>query len=147
MRPQNNNLGESFAQFIDGNIFSIGKKSVFEDGYIGTAYTNTIVDNIKYTHTYIFTGVGSGYMYVNLPNSDRIKQIVGNNNITFELTIVMAHSVGGSKIVVQGVPSGHILDNDGGRAEGGNGYIEMARGDVMKLCFYGADYYISSLRR
>lgn len=147
MRPQNNNLGESFAQFIDGNIFSIGKKSVFEDGYIGTAYTNTIVDNIKYTHTYIFTRVGSGYMYVNLPNSDRIKQIVGNNNIAFELTIVMAHSVGGSKIVVQGVPGGHILDNDGGRAEGGNGYIEMARGDVMKLCFYGADYYISSLRR
>jgi len=147
MRPQNNNLGESFAQFIDGNIFSIGKKSVFEDGYIGTAYTNTIVDNIKYTHTYIFTGVGSGYMYVNLPNSDRIKQIVGNNNIAFELTIVMTHSVGGSKIVVQGVPGGHILDNDGGRAEGGNGYIEMARGDVMKLCFYGADYYISSLRR
>ena len=147
MRPQNNNLGESFAQFIDGNIFSIGKKSVFEDGYIGTAYTNTIVDNIKYTHTYIFTGVGSGYMYVNLPNSDRIKQIVGNNNIAFELTIVMAYSVGGSKIVVQGVPGGHILDNDGGRAEGGNGYIEMARGDVMKLCFYGADYYISSLRR
>ena len=147
MRPQNNNLGESFAQFIDGNIFSIGKKSVFEDGYIGTAYTNTIVDNIKYTHTYIFTGVGSGYMYVNLPNSDRIKQIVGNNNIAFELTIVMTHSVGESKIVVQGVPGGHILDNDGGRAEGGNGYIEMARGDVMKLCFYGADYYISSLRR
>lgn len=147
MRPQNNNLGESFAQFIDGNIFSIGKKAVFEDGYIGTAYTNTIVDNIKYAHTYIFTGVGSGYMYVNLPNSDRIKQIVGNNNITFELTIVMAHSVGGSKIVVQGVPSGHILDNDGGRAEGGNGYIEMSRGDVMKLCFYGVDYYISSLRR
>ena len=147
MRPQNNNLGESFAQFIDGNIFSIGKKSVFEDGYIGTAYTNTIVNNIKYTHTYIFTGVESGYMYVNLPNSDRIKQIVGNNNIAFELTIVMAHSVGGSKIVVQGVPGGHILDNDGGRAEGGNGYIEMARGDVMKLCFYGADYYISSLRR
>ncbi|MFC2481388.1 MAG: hypothetical protein ACFNS7_01000 [Capnocytophaga granulosa] len=147
MRPQNNNLGESFAQFIDGNIFSIGKKSVFEDGYIGTAYTNTIVDNIKYTHTYIFTGVGSGYMYVNLPNSDRIKQIVGNNSIAFELTIVMTHSVGGSKIVVQGVPGGHILDNDGGRAEGGNGYIEMARGDVMKLCFYGADYYISSLRR
>lgn len=147
MRPQNNNLGESFAQFIDGNIFSIGKKSVFEDGYIGTAYTNTIVDNIKYTHTYIFTGVGSGYMYVNLPNSDRIKQIVGNNSIAFELTIVMTHSVGESKIVVQGVPGGHILDNDGGRAEGGNGYIEMARGDVMKLCFYGADYYISSLRR
>ena len=147
MRPQNNNLGESFAQFIDGNIFSIGKKSVFEDGYIGTAYTNTIVDNIKYTHTYIFTGVGNGYMYVNLPNSDRIKQIVGNNNIAFELTIVMTHSVGESKIVVQGVPGGHILDNDGGRAEGGNGYIEMARGDVMKLCFYGADYYISSLRR
>ena len=86
-------------------------------------------------------------MYVNLPNSDRIKQIVGNNNIAFELTIVMTHSVGGSKIVLQGVPGGHILDNDGERAEGGNGYIEMARGDVMKLCFYGADYYISSLRR
>ena len=145
MRPKNNDLGEAFAQFIDGNIFSIGKKSVFEDGYIGTAYTNTIVDNIKYTHTYIFTGVANGY--VNLPNSDRIKQIAGNNNITFELTIVMAHSVGGSKIVVQGVPGGHILDNEGARAEGGNGYIEMARGDVIKLRFYGADYYISSLRR
>ena len=86
-------------------------------------------------------------MYVNLPNAERIRQITGNSNISFEITIIMAYSVGGSKMVVQGVPNGYILDNDGVRAEGGDGYIEMARGDTMRLRFCEGNYYIVSLRR
>ena len=147
IRPNHISSDNALAQFIDGNISSIGKRAIYEDGYVGTAYTSTIVDNIKYTHTYIFTGVASTYMYVNLPNAERIRQITGNSNISFEITIIMAYSVGGSKIVVQGVPNGYILDNDGGRAEGGDGYIEMARGDTMRLRFCEGNYYIVSLRR
>ena len=147
IRPNHISSDNALAQFIDGNISSIGKRAIYEDGYVGTAYTSTIVDNIKYTHTYIFTGVASTYMYVNLPNAERIRQITGNSNISFEITIIMAHSVGGSKIVVQGVPNGYILDNDGGHAEGGDGYIDMARGDTMKLRFCEGNYYIVSLRR
>lgn len=147
IRPNHISSDNALAQFIDGNISSIGKRAIYEDGYVGTAYTSTIVDNIKYTHTYIFTGVASTYMYVNLPNAERIRQITGNSNISFEITIIMAYSVGGSKIVVQGVPNGYILDNDGGHAEGGDGYIEMARGDTMKLRFCEGNYYIVSLRR
>ena len=147
IRPNHISSDNALAQFIDGNISSIGKRAIYEDGYVGTAYTSTIVDNIKYTHTYIFTGVASTYMYVNLPNAERIRQITGNSNVTFEITIIMAYSVGGSKIVVQGVPNGYILDNDGGHAEGGDGYIEMARGDTMRLRFCEGNYYIVSLRR
>ena len=147
IRPNHISSDNALAQFIDGNISSIGKRAIYEDGYVGTAYTSTIVDNIKYTHTYIFTGVASTYMYVNLPNAERIRQITGNSNISFEITIIMAYSVGGSRIVVQGVPNGYILDNDGGRAEGGDGYIEMARGDTMRLRFCEGNYYIVSLRR
>src|SRR5690606_16747498 len=35
----------------DGNMFSIGQHALFNDGYIGQAYTDTITSNIGITHT------------------------------------------------------------------------------------------------
>ena len=149
VRPRTDNEFQkhSLAQKIDGNIFTIGQRAIFDDGYMGLAESYAIINNIRHTQTYIFTSVASNRHTIYLPNHSQIIQITGNSNISFEITIIMAYSVGGSRIVVQGVPNGYILDNDGGRAEGGDGYIEMARGDTMRLRFCEGNYYIVSLRR
>ena len=149
VRPRTDNEFQkySLAQKIDGNIFTIGQRAIFDDGYMGLAESYAIINNIRHTHTYIFTSVASNRHAIYLPNHSQIIQITGKSNVTFEVTIIMAYSVGGSRIVVQGVANGYILDNDGGRAEGGDGYIEMARGDTMRLRFCEGNYYIVSLRR
>ena len=149
VRPRTDNEFQkhSLAQKIDGNIFTIGQRAIFDDGYMGLAESYAIINNIRHTQTYIFKSVASNRHTIYLPNHSQIIQITGNSNISFEITIIMAYSVGGSRIVVQGVPNGYILDNDGGRAEGGDGYIEMARGDTMRLRFCEGNYYIVSLRR
>ena len=132
MRPQlvvSNDT--SLAQFIDGNILSIGKRAIYEDGYIGNAFLNVITDNIKYSHTYIFTGVVSEFTTVNLPDFNRINQITGKSNVTFELTIIMSIHVEGRSVRIQGVNGGALLDNNGNWHAGNNfGYMDMGKGDV-----------------
>ena len=145
MRPQGVVSNDtSLAQFIDGNILSIGKRAIYEDGYIGNAFLNVITDNIKYSHTYIFTGVVSEFTTVNLPNAQKIIQITGKSNVTFELVIVMSIHVDGKRIRVQGVNGGALLDNNGNWHAGNNfGYMDMEKGDILKLRYYNSHYYIT----
>nr|DAS17146.1 MAG TPA: Neck appendage protein [Caudoviricetes sp.] len=144
MRPQGVFNDDSLAQFIDGNIFNIGKRAIYEDGYIGNAFLNVITDNIKYSHTYIFTGVVSEFTTVNLPNAQKIIQITGKSNVTFELVIVMSIHVDGKRIRVQGVNGGALLDNNGNWHAGNNfGYMDMEKGDILKLRYYNSHYYIT----
>nr|DAI50177.1 MAG TPA: Putative tail protein [Caudoviricetes sp.] len=141
---ENVTIDDALAQFIDGNIFTIGKRAIYDDGYIGVAGLNTIVDNIKYTHTFIFTGVVSEFTTVNLPTASRINQITDTNNISFELTIIMTIHVEGKYIRVQGVNGGALLDNNGNWHAGNNyGYMDMGKGDVLKLRYYNGHYYMT----
>jgi len=141
---ENVTIDNTLAQFIDGNISSIGKRAIYDDGYIGVADLNTIVDNIKYTHTFIFTGVTTDFRTVYLPNAQQINQIVGTNNASFELVIIMAVNVDSKRIRVQGVNGGALLDNNGNWHAGNNfGYMDMSRGDILKLRYYNGNYYIS----
>ena len=145
MRPQGVVSNDtSLAQFIDGNILNIGKRAIYEDGYIGNAFLNVITDNIRYSHTYIFTGVVSDFTTVNLPDFNRINQITGKSNVTFELVIIMSIHVDGRRIRVQGVNGGALLDNNGNWHAGNNfGYMDMAKGDILKLRYYNSHYYIT----
>ena len=144
IRPQGVFNDTSLAQFIDGNIFNIGKRAIYDDGYIGVADVNTIVDNIKYTHMFIFTGVTTDFRTVNLPNAQKIIQITGKSNVTFELVIVMSIHVDGKRIRVQGVNGGALLDNNGNWHAGNNfGYMDMEKGDILKLRYYNSHYYIT----
>ena len=144
IRPQGVFNDTSLAQFIDGNIFNIGKRAIYDDGYIGVADVNTIVDNIKYTHMFIFTGVTTDFRTVNLPNAQKIIQITGKSNVTFELVIVMSIHVDGRRIRVQGVNGGALLDNNGNWHAGNNfGYMDMEKGDILKLRYYNSHYYIT----
>nr|DAS77042.1 MAG TPA: tail protein [Caudoviricetes sp.] len=144
IRPNHISSDNALAQFIDGNISSIGKRAIYDDGYIGVADINTIVDNIKYTHTFIFTGVTTDFRTVYLPNAQQINQIVGVNNASFELTIIMSIHVEGRRVRIQGVNGGALLDNNGNWHAGNNfGYMDMGKGDVLKLRYYNSHYYMT----
>ena len=144
---ENVTIDDALAQFIDGNIFTIGKRAIYDDGYIGVADVNTIVDNIKYTHTFIFTGVTTDFRTVYLPNAQQINQIVGVNNASFELTIIMSIHVEGRSVRIQGVNGGALLDNNGNWYAGNNyGYMDMGKGDILKLRYYNSHYYMTGHR-
>nr|DAY04362.1 MAG TPA: Putative tail protein [Caudoviricetes sp.] len=144
IRPNHISSDNALAQLIDGNISSIGKRAIYDDGYIGVADLNTIVDNIKYTHTFIFTGVTTDFRTVYLPNAQQINQIVGVNNASFELTIIMSIHVEGRSVRIQGVNGGALLDNNGNWHAGNNfGYMDMGKGDVLKLRYYNGHYYMT----
>ena len=144
IRPNHISSDNALAQLIDGNILSIGKRAIYDDGYIGVADLNTIVDNIKYTHTFIFTGVTTDFRTVYLPNAQQINQIVGVNNASFELTIIMSIHVEGRSVRIQGVNGGALLDNNGNWHAGNNfGYMDMGKGDVLKLRYYNGHYYMT----
>ena len=147
IRPNHISSDNALAQFIDGNISSIGKRAIYDDGYIGVADLNTIVDNIKYTHTFIFTGVTTDFRTVYLPNAQQINQIVGVNNASFELTIIMSIHVEGRSVRIQGVNGGALLDNNGNWHAGNNfGYMDMGKGDILKLRYYNSHYYMTGHR-
>jgi len=147
IRPNHISSDNALAQLIDGNISSIGKRAIYDDGYIGVADLNTIVDNIKYTHTFIFTGVTTDFRTVYLPNAQQINQIVGVNNASFELVIVMSIHVEGRSVRIQGVNGGALLDNNGNWHAGNNfGYMDMGKGDILKLRYYNSHYYMTGHR-
>ena len=144
IRPNHISSDNALAQLIDGNISSIGKRAIYDDGYIGVADVNTIVDNIKYTHMFVFTGVITDFRTVYLPNAQQINQIVGVNNASFELTIIMSIHVEGRSVRIQGVNGGALLDNNGNWHAGNNfGYMDMGKGDVLKLRYYNSHYYMT----
>lgn len=134
----------SIAQKIDGNIFTIGQRVIFDDGYIGIAESYAIINNIRHTHTYMFTSVASDMHAIYLPNYSQIIQIAGKSNVTFELTIIMSIHVEGRRVRIQGVNGGALLDNNGNWHAGNNfGYMDMGKGDVLKLRYYNSHYYMT----
>ena len=146
VRPRTDNEFQkhSLAQRIDGNVFTIGQRAVFDDGYIGLAESYAIINNIRHTHTYIFTSVASNMHAIYLPNQSQIIQITGKSNVTFELTIIMSIHVEGRSVRIQGVNGGALLDNNGNWHAGNNfGYMDMGKGDVLKLRYYNSHYYIT----
>ena len=79
-----------------------------------------------------------------LPNHSQIIQITGKSNVTFELVIVMSIHVEGRSVRIQGVDGGALLDNNGNWHAGNNyGYMDMGKGDVLKLRYYNGHYYIT----
>lgn len=146
VRPRTDNEFQkhSLAQRIDGNIYTIGQRAVFDDGYIGLAESYAIINNIRHTHTFIFTSVASNMHTIYLPNHSQIIQITGKSNVTFELVIVMSIHVEGRRVRIQGVNGGALLDNNGNWHAGNNfGYMDMGKGDVLKLRYYNSHYYMT----
>ena len=145
------------AQTIYGDTVSFGANSLFEYVYTGVADSGTIHEWLGVTNIFVFSDVASNFREIYLPNASIVISILskfGFENISrkelslsFEITIVLAYSVGGKRIRLSGIEGGNLLDNDGNRSGGGNGYIDLAKGDSIKVRFYAGDYHIISLSR
>ena len=87
-RPAVDDLGWSQQTAIqyDGNIYGIGQRAIFEDGYIGQAYTDVLTTFIKRTHNFVFNGQSVVNLGMVLPG----KRNLGiNNDVSFLLSIVI----------------------------------------------------------
>lgn len=130
---------------VFGNQLINGKLAVFENGYIGEAYTDAIESYIYMTHSFMFTSIGASYRNVRLPKLAPIWNEMGGNR-TFLLHIQIGYLGNNNRIKVSGVEGGYIIDNNANRPGGGYGYLDMARGDSLVLRAYGADYHIVQYR-
>ena len=130
---------------VFGNQLINGKLAVFENGYIGEAYSDAIESYIYMTHSFMFTSIGASYRNVRLPKLTPIWNEMGGNR-TFLLHIQIGYLGNNNKIRVSGVDGGFIIDNNANRPGGGYGYLDMARGDSLVLRAYGADYHIVQYR-
>lgn len=130
---------------VFGNQLINGKLAVFENGYIGEAYSDAIESYIYMTHSFMFTSIGASYRNVRLPKLAPIWNEMGGNR-TFLLHIQIGYLGNNNRIKVSGVDGGFIIDNNANRPGGGYGYLDMAPGDSLVLRAYGADYHIVQYR-
>lgn len=126
---------------IRGNQFGIGKLALFEKGYIGQAYTDTISSYIGLTHKFHFTANAISLLGVNLPNRTEINSLVSNAVVMFDLEIVCDRDMPNT-IRVRSSTDAQIYNNDGGAQS----YIDMERGDILILRYYNGGYMILSHR-
>lgn len=129
----------------DGNFFGVGGKALFEDIYIGKAYTDIIQENVGRCLTYVFNDVGVSYLGIDLPTPTQIANAVGKSNVTFELQIVFAHN-SHNRIRIRGASTNPLLDNNCGYINGDYGWVDMARGDVLILRYAANHYYMMQYR-
>lgn len=123
------------ALYVNGNQMNVGKLAVFERGYIGTAYTDTIVSWIGITHKFLFTGTATSYIGVELPKKSVIDSLVNQNVVQFDLEIVCDRSMP-NKICLYSKEGAYIYNNNG--AQMGN--IDMTKGDVVRLRYYNGGW-------
>ena len=144
------------AQIINGDTISLGANAQFEYVYNGIAESSTIKRWLGITNKFVFRDVASDRHIVYLPNYFEVLEImrklgfnpIGRQSISlsFELTVIMGVFVGGKMIRLQGVSSGTIIDNNGGAYNGGDGYIDMGKGDVVVLRLLGGEYHVVNTR-
>ena len=124
------------ALYVNGNQMNVGKLAVFERGYIGTAYADTIVSWIGITHKFLFTGTATSYIGVELPKKSVIDNLVHQNVVQFDLEIVCDRSMP-NKLLIYSKDGAYIYDNNGNQISNG---IDMAKGDVMRLRYYNGGW-------
>lgn len=130
----------------EGNMFSVGGHALFSDKYIGAAETNIMSLMIKDTHSFTFTSIPVELLTVNLPTRTQVNYAAQNSNTTFNLEIVIAHTVGSNAIRLRGTSGAPLLDNNCNYTNGDYGWIDMTRGDTITLKYCDGHYYIMSHR-
>lgn len=126
---------------VFGNQLINGKLAVFEKGYIGEAYSDSLENYIHLTHSYVFRSIGSSYREVRLPKLAPIWNDLGGMR-TFSLHIQITRLGNKNRIRLSGVDGGYLVDNNANRPNGGYGWIDMAQGDSVILRAYASDYYL-----
>ena len=122
-----------------GNVYGVGKHCNYSTGYIGEAFSDTIVAHFDATHQFHFTSVGAPYLSVDLPTKEMIDKRTGGKSVIFNLDIVCDRNMW-NKIKVNSRVGAQLFNNDGIAIEG----VDMARGDALVLRYYDGGYHILS---
>lgn len=130
---------------VFGNQLINGKLAVFEKGYIGEAYSDSLENYIHLTHSYVFHSISSSCREVRLPKLAPIWNNLGGMR-TFSLHIQITWLGNKNRIRLSGVDGGHLVDNNANRPNGGYGWIDMTQGDSVILRAYASDYYLVQYR-
>ena len=131
----------------DGNVFGIGRRAIFEDGYVGAAYTDIITSNIANTHTYVFTSVSSSLLAIDLPGSAQLKKSCGISNTTFfELLIMITWDSAPANrwIRIRGCSDGRLLTgaNVANANLWANGCADITGGSTLRIRYMNGHYYL-----
>lgn len=148
-RPAVDDLGWSQQTAIqyDGNIYGIGQRAIFEDGYIGQAYTDVLTTFIKRTHNFVFNGQSVVNLGMVLPGRSNLGI---NNDVSFLLSIVITwNPTTAHRITLKGSSDGRLLNNAGEVLSpelDSDGAISLGRGNTLLLRYCSSHYYIVSYR-
>lgn len=148
-RPAVDDLGwpQQTAIQYDGNIYGIGQRAIFEDGYIGQAYTDVLTTFIKRTHNFVFNGQSVVNLGMVLPGRSNLGI---NNDVSFLLSIVITwNPTTVHRITLKGSSDGRLLNNAGEVLSpelDSNGAISLGRGNTLLLRYCSSHYYIVSYR-
>ncbi|WP_321020294.1 hypothetical protein [Bacteroides sp.] len=129
----------------DGNVFGIGRRAIFEDGYVGAAYTDIITSNIANTHTYVFTSISSTLLAIDLPGRAQLEKIGISNNTFFELRIMVTWEPGSNKwIRIRGCADGRLLMgvNVANYNLWSNGCADISGGNMFRIRYMNSHYYL-----
>lgn len=120
-----------------GNVYGIGKHCHYFTGYIGEAYSDTLVLHFDTTNKFHFTRVGVGYLSVDLPTKTMIDKHAGGKDVFFNIEIVCDKEMW-NKIKIKSRAGAQMYNNDGIAIDG----IDMMRGDSLTLRYYNGAYHI-----
>lgn len=126
---------------IFGNQFNVGKVAMFEKGYIGTAWTDSITSYIGVTHKFLFTGTGTSYIGIDLPTKADIDGLTSNAVVQFDIEIVCDRTMP-NRICIYSKSGAYIYDNNGKTCAN----FDMARGDVLRLRYYNGGWNLLEYR-
>ena len=129
----------------DGNVFGIGQRAIFEDGYVGAAYTDTITSNIMNTHTFVFTSISSTLVAINLPGRAQLEKLGISNNTFFELRIMVTWEPGSNKwLRIKGCADGRLLMgvNVANVNLWGDGCADISGGNMFRIRYMNSHYYL-----
>lgn len=120
-----------------GNVYGIGKQCHYFTGYIGEAFSDTLVLHFDTTNKFHFTRVGTGYLGMELPTKTMIDKHAGGKDIFFNLEIVCDKEMW-NKIRIKSRAGAQMYNNDGLAIDG----IDVMRGDSLTLRYYNGAYHI-----
>lgn len=120
-----------------GNVYGMGKHCDYFTGYIGEAYSDTIVLYFDTTNKFHFTRIGVGYLGVDLPTKTMIDRYTGGKDIFFNLEIVCDKETWNT-LKVRSREGAQIYNNDGIAIDG----VDMTRGDSLTLRYYNGAYHV-----
>jgi len=124
---------------VFGNQYNRGKVAMFEKGYIGQAYTDTIELWFPVTHKFHFTANVSSYLNVRLPTLTQVNNVVENESVIFDIEIICDRNMA-NRISVSPQNGCTMYNNDGDSISG----IDMEKGDSLTVRYYNGGWMVVS---